>query len=192
MTPSGTDSSIRLLGVEDGSFRADDKSTPQLSLLCCVEMCSSRIEGVRLTRVEVDGFDATERLLEILEGVGVDAIILGGVTFAGFNMVDPAAVHRATGIPVIVYSGREPDNDDMLRALRRHFPDWERRWRVVEGLGEIHSTTSRMDEPAVYFEVVGASPAWAEEVLKGAAVISRIPEPVRVAGLVGRGLSPAS
>jgi len=183
---------VRLMGVEDGSFRADDRSTPQLSLLCCVEMCSGRVEAVKLTRVEVDGFDATERLLEILEGVDVDAIILGGITFAGFNMVDPTAVNRATGVPVIVYSGKKPDNEEMLRALRKHFPDWERRWRVVEGLGEIHSVKPRNDEPPIYFEVVGAPADWAEEVLINAAVISRIPEPVRVAGLVARGLSPAS
>jgi endonuclease V-like protein UPF0215 family len=191
LTSSGP-TSICLLGVEDGSFRADERSAPQLSLLCCVEMCSGRVEGVRLTRIEVDGFDATERLLEVLEGVDVDAIILGGITFAGFNMVDPSAVNRATGIPVIVYSGKMPDSEEMLRALRRHFPDWERRWRVVEGLGEIHSTTPRPGEPPIFFEVVGASPDWAKEVLRNTAVISRIPEPVRVAGLVARGLSPAS
>lgn len=183
---------IRLMGVEDGSFQADDRSTLQLSLLCCIEMCSGRVEAVKLTRVEVDGFDATERLLELLEGVDVDAIILGGITFAGFNMVDPAAVNSATGVPVIVYSGKKPDNEEMLRALRRHFPDWERRWRVVEGLGEIHSMMPRKYEPPIYFEVLGASPEWAEEVLRNAAIISRIPEPVRVAGLVARGLSPAS
>ena len=147
---------------------------------------------MKLTRVEVDGFDATERLLELLEGVDVDAIILGGITFAGFNMVDPAEVNSATGVPVIVYSGKKPDNEEMLRALRRHFPDWERRWKVVEGLGEIHSMMPRKDEPPIYFEVMGASPEWAEEVLRNAAVISRIPEPVRVAGIVARGLSPAS
>jgi endonuclease V-like protein UPF0215 family len=180
---------VRLMGVEDGSFQADDRSTPQISLLCCVEMCSGRLEAVRLTRVEVDGFDATVRLLELLEGVEVDGIILGGITFAGFNMVDPVVVNRATGFPVIVYSGKNPDNEEMLSALRRHFPDWERRWRIVEGLGKIYSVKPRKDEPPIYFEVVGAPSDWAEEVLRNEAIISRIPEPVRVAGLVARGLS---
>jgi endonuclease V-like protein UPF0215 family len=47
-------------------------------------------------------------------------------------------------------------------------------------------------EPPVYFEVVGCPIQWAVEVLKDAALTCRIPESVRVAGLVARGVSPSS
>jgi len=90
-----------------------------------------------------------------------------------------------------VYSGVKPDNESMYRALRSNFGDWEARWGVVERLGDVHETVSLPGEPVVYFEAVGCTPQWAEEVLKSAAVISRIPEPVRVAGIIARGLTPA-
>ena len=57
------------------------------------------------------------------------------------------------------------------------------------GAGEIHSTRVFREGQKIYFEVIGFSPGWAEKVLKDSAMISRIPEPVRVAGLVTRGLT---
>ncbi|MEE8355208.1 MAG: DUF99 family protein, partial [Candidatus Bathyarchaeia archaeon] len=94
-------------------------------------------------------------------------------------------------LPIIVYLGVRPDNDAVLAALRKHFPDWERRWEVIEGLGESYSISVFLEDPEIYFEVIGCAPEWAEGILKESARISRIPEPVRVAGLVARGLTRA-
>lgn len=178
-----------LVGVEDGSFNNFRRNKKNLAFLCCVEMKNEMIWDVRLSTIEVDGFDATDKLLKMLEGLDAEAVILGGITFAGFNMIDPSIVFEATGMPVIVYSGRRPDDRSMRSALRKHFGDWERRWRLVEGLGGVHVTSPRPGEPPVFFEVVGGSVGWAEEVLRSSALVCRIPEPVRVAGLVARGVS---
>lgn len=183
---------LRLFGVEDGSFGAFHREEPSSAFLCGVMVEYDQVIDVRLARIRVDGFDATEKLLNLLDGVEADAIVLGGITFAGFNMVDPWKIFKNSGIPVIIYSGTKPDNEDMLQALKKNFDDWRERWRIVEDLGSIHSATTYKGEPPVYFEVVGGSPEWAEEILHRSALISRIPEPVRVAGLIARGLSPAS
>ena len=190
MTPTanGSMNELCLAGVEDGSFKAFQREASH-SVLCCVEMASDRIEAVKLSRIAVDGLDATEKLLNMLEGVAVDAVILGGITFAGFNIIDPRIIHQETNAPVIVYSGEKPDNDAMFLALKKHFEDWIARWRIVERLGVVHEAVSRPGEPPVYFEVVGGSARWAEEVLRSSALICRIPEPVRVAGLIARGVS---
>ncbi len=180
-----------LFGVEDGSFQAFQKEK-SYAYLCGVLTESGFISKVRLARILVDGFDATEKLLGLLEGVEAEAIILGGITFAGFNVVDPYRLFKKTGIPVIVYSGTRPDNEKMLEALKGHFADWRERWEVIEGLGPVYEITTHPHEPLAYFEVIGGSPKWAEEILRVSAVVSRIPEPVRVAGLIARGLSPAS
>jgi endonuclease V-like protein UPF0215 family len=182
----------RLFGVEDGSFHAFNETGPSIAFLCGVETESKRIVGVRLTKIQIDGLDATEKLLGILEGVDIEAVILGGITFAGFNIVDPNSVLDKTGTPVVVYSGVKPDNERMLSAIKGHFDDWRDRWEIVESLGPIHSVRSHPKEPPIYFEVVGGSSGWAEDLLRRSAVVSRIPEPVRVAGLIARGLSPAS
>ncbi len=86
-------------------------------------------------------------------------------------------------------SGVKPDNDAVLAALRKHFPDWKSRWEIIGELGKIHSIQVFAEDQKIYFEAIGCDPKWAEVVLKDSALISRIPEPVRVAGLVARGLT---
>jgi len=173
-------------------------------------MEEDRILKVCHAEIRVDGLDATVKLLSMMRGIEVDAVILGGITFGGFNVINPRVVdavilggitfggfnlinpriiHAETGVPIIVYSGVKPDNDAVLAALRKHFHDWERRWEIIAGLGEIHSTWVFREDPDIYFEAVGCDPGWAEGVLKDSAMISRIPEQVRVAGLVARGLT---
>ena len=190
MTPTEREG-LRLFGVEDGSFEAFPETEDTNCFLCGVEMEGSRIVDVRLSRIRVDGMDATEKLLGMLGAFEGDAIILGGITFAGFNIVDPVRVHRETGIPLIVYSGEEPDNKSVLNALRSHFRDWRERWEIIRGAGPIRSAVTFPGEPPVYFEAVGISGDEAEKVLGASALVSRIPEPVRAAGIVARGLSPA-
>ena len=46
------------------------------------------------------------------------------------------------------------------------------------------------DEPKLYFEVKGATPDFARRVISRTAVISRLPEPIRVARIIVKGLSP--
>ena len=181
-----------LVGVEDGSFEAFPRKPGSSTVLCCVEMTGDKIQDVRLTTIEIDGLDATEKVLKMLEGGSADAILLGGITFAGFNIIDPNVVYRETGVPVIIYSSEEPESGAMLHALKAHFEDWRTRWSIIEGLGNVYKTVTRPGEPPVYFEAVGGSPSWAEEVLKSSAVVCRIPEPVRVAGLIARGISRSS
>jgi len=191
LTPKDSDG-FRLFGVEDGSFDAFNREKSTHTTLCGVLTDDNRIIDVRQAVIEVDGLDATEKLLKMLEEVNVDSVILGGITFAGFNIIDPRNIHEETSLPVIIYSGIEPDNEAMLKALKKHFPDWEKRWEVVESLGQIHQTCTLKGEPDVFFEAVGCEAGRAEEVLRASAVVSRIPEPVRAAGLVARGLSRAS
>jgi endonuclease V-like protein UPF0215 family len=180
---------LRIVGVEDGSFEAFKRERPQHTLLCVVKMADALIQEVLLRRIEVDGRDATEKLLEMLGETGCDVIILGGVSFAGFNIIDASKVHEAIGVPVIVFSGERPDSGSVREALRTHFADWEERWTPIAVLGDVHSAVTMSSEPPICFEVVGASPEWAEKVLKHSARLGRVPEPVRVAGMIAKGLT---
>ena len=182
---------LRILGVEDGSFRPFQEDGEQHAILCGVIYQSGNIECIKISFITVDGMDSTDTLLGWLRAVQVECILLGGITFAGFNIMDAGRVHDETGLPVVVYSGKKPDNESMRSALRKHFGDWRARWGIVEALGTIHCTRNFPNEPPVYFEVVGGSPERAERLLHECAVVSRKPEPIRVAGLIARGVSPA-
>lgn len=180
-------SSLSLVGVEDGGFRAFQPG--QSTLLCAVLMVEDRVESVRLGKVAVDGRDATDVLLRMLVNIRCDALILGGVSFAGFNIMDPVRLHEDLGVPVIVYSGEKPDSASVLAALRAHFSDWAERWAPIAKLGEVYSLVTRTGYPPVFFEVVGESKDWCEEVLRSSASLTRAPEPLRVAGILARGLT---
>jgi len=139
----------------------------------------------------VDGLDASDALLNMLSGLEVDAVILGGATFAGFNVVDAERVYREKGVPIIVFSAERPDVEATLGALRKHFSDWRERWRRYEALGQLHSM--RVGEwPEAFFEAVGCSVELAEDIIRDQALTSRTPEALRVANMVAKGLSSAA
>jgi endonuclease V-like protein UPF0215 family len=176
----------RVVGVEDGSFQ---KGITQRALLVVVLFKGLRMESVKTTRIRVDGLDATEKLGEILGKWKFDAVFLAGVSFAGFNIIDPAIIHAEFGNPVIIISRTKPNNEAVKRALERHFGDWKSRWRVFHKLGLVYEVALSASEPPVYFETLGVSAGWAVKLLRAFSVCSRIPEPVRVARLIARGLS---
>jgi endonuclease V-like protein UPF0215 family len=57
----------------------------------------------------VDGLGATEKLTELLREWEFGAVMLVGVSFAGFNLLDPAAIHKTFRNSVIVISRTKPD-----------------------------------------------------------------------------------
>jgi len=179
------------VGVEDGSFESFQRGAAQAmqhTFLCLSKLKGSRIQDIKLTRVTVDGLDATDELLKNLFGWEYDVIILGGATFAGFNVVDVQHVCKFTERPVIVFSPKMPDINATLNALRKHFTDWKIRWSRYEKLGELHELVIENYQP-IYYEVVGESTSFAEKILKEQTIISKTPEAIRVADLVAKGVS---
>ncbi len=175
------------VGVEDGSFGAFQPG--QSTILCAACLDGDRIEWVRLRRVKVDGRESKDTLLGMLRGERFDAIIMGGVSFAGFDVVDPNLLHRELGVPVVVYSPEMPDSASTFAALKANFSDWKVRWAPIEGLGEIFSAVIKDGEPSVFFEAAGCTKEEAEEILLKSLSLTRTPEPVRVSGIIARGLS---
>ncbi len=180
------------VGAQDGSFEAFQRgvaSAIQYTSLCLTKLAGPVVQDIRLARITVDGLDSSDALLNNLLGWDYDCLILGGATFAGFNVVDVENVYKTTGKPVIVYSPKLPNMEATLGALRKHFSDWEMRWSRYEALGELRELRIR-DYPLVYFEVVGGSTEYAEQVLTEQAINGRTPEAVRVADLIAKGVSP--
>ena len=180
--------SARVVGVDDGAFSAD-KRAKEHAILAAVLFHNSHFSAVRLGRILVDGRDANGVLTSILKSMRYDLVMLSGISFGGFNLVDIAELARSTRRPVIAISGEKPDNAAVRRALQKHFGDWRERWRMVRNAGQLYTCKSLPAEPKLYFEVRGGSPSFARKAIVSAATISRLPEPIRVAGLIARGLS---
>jgi len=177
---------MRVVGVEDGSFQ---KGIDHEALLAAVLLKGLEIESVKLVKIAVDGLDATEKFVKILRAWKFEAVMLAGVSFAGFNLINPTTLYEEFEKPVVIISRSKPNNKAVKRALQRHFGDWQVRWSIFEKLGLIHRITVLPGEPPVYVETLGADIPWASSLIKALSVCGRIPEPIRVARLIARGLS---
>lgn len=178
-----------IIGVEDGSFKGFPRLNFDKTLLCAVNVVGITIKEVRFTEVTIDGYDATEKFLKMIRNMIYDVIILGGISFAGFNLIDAKKVNLMTGKPVIIYMGKKPDNIKMLNAIKKLYPNWIEKWQLVTNLGELHSAEVKKGEQKIFYEIVGESSDWGLKILKQAAMLCRIPEPVRVANLIGKGVT---
>ena len=179
---------LRIVGVDDGAF-SPSREPDETALLAAVLFEGFRIRSVRLGRVGIDGTDAARVLKLLLSHARFDVIMLSGISFAGFNLIDISKLARETGKPVIAVCGTKPDNRAVEKALRIHFADYEMRWSIVRSAGKLYSCRPLENEPKLYFEVKGATSDFARRVIYSTAVISRLPEPIRVARILARGLS---
>jgi uncharacterized protein len=146
-----------------------------------------RLEGVLSTRVRRDGANATERLADCLAASRyrpqLQAIVLQGIAFAGFNVVDLEGLRRRAGLPVLVVARRTPDLEAIRAALLGHVPGGRRKWRLIEAAGPMEPMSG------VHVQRCGLSPDEALALLAGLQVHGRLPEPLRVAHLIAGGVT---
>jgi len=148
-----------------------------------------RIAAVRAGIIRVDGTDAGSVIRGLLRNIAFDGVMLSGISFGGFNLVDIGDLARKLRRPVIAISGERPDNQAVRGALRLHFTDWKERWTKVRAAGRLYSLKPLRTEPELFFEVRGATPTRARKMIAATACVSRLPEPIRVARILARGLS---
>ncbi|MBC7113319.1 MAG: DUF99 family protein [Candidatus Methanomethyliales bacterium] len=180
---------LRVLAVEGGSFRKGvDKKAPAAFLFA---------EGIRPKRlivkwVEVDGLDATERLKEAIKEGGMEegVIIAGSVPIAGFNLIDAKEVLKEHGLPTVFVLREIPDKEAVRAALIKHFKDWERRLKIIEGAGQLEEVVLAEGE-RVFIEAVGIEKDEAKKIVEGLTIFGKLPEPLRLARMVARAISRA-
>lgn len=176
---------IRIVAWDDGPF--EFKSKGKDVLIGAIFRGGQFIDGLLKTEVEIDGLDATDKIVEkILKTRHKDLriIMLDGITFAGFNIVDIKEIYEKTKLPVIVVNRREPNLKEFIAVLNR-MPDAERRIKCVENAGPIYSVNVR--NKRIYFQCYGMKKEDAGKVIKESSTMSLIPEPLRVAHLIATG-----
>ena len=178
---------MKIVGVDDGAFRPS-KKVKQRALLAAVLFDNLRLSSLRVGHIDVDGRDANAVIRSLLARTSCDIVMLSGISFGGFNVVDIAELSKTLRRPVVAVTGERPHNEAVRTALREHFADWKDRWRMIRSAGRIYSVTLH-NEPRLYFEVQGATHLFAKKAIASTAVISRLPEPIRVARILARGLS---
>ena len=145
------------------------------------------MDGMLKTEVEIDGLDATEKIIERIQKTkhkDLRIIMLDGITFAGFNTVDIKEIYEKTKLSVIVVNRKKPDLEKFVASLEK-LPDSEKRIRCVRNAGPFYWVNIR--NKRICFQCYGIAKEDATKVIKETSTMSLIPEPLRVAHLIATG-----
>ena len=181
---------IRVLGVDDGAFTPHVKAW--VPVVGVVFRGGYWLDGVMCTKITVDGFDATGKISSMVTDSPhyeqLRVIMLNGITFAGFNVVDIKVLNTATKLPVIAVARKKPNLPEIREALT-HLPESDERWRTVLKAGELMEVATRHKNEKIYVHIAGVSEEDATKVLRLTSTRSNIPEALRVAHLIASVIS---
>jgi len=181
---------IRILGIDDGVFAPHSKSLAPV--VGVVFRGGYWLDGVMNTKVEVDGFDATQKIGEMIKKSAhfkqLRVIMLDGITFGGFNIVDIQELNKRTDLPVIAVTRERPDFGDIRKAIK-NLPGSRKRWKAILNAGEIFDVNTRTKRGKVFMEISGILEEDARRILKLTSTRSSVPEALRVAHLIASGVS---
>jgi len=180
---------IRVLGVDDGVF------TPHVKGLVPVVGVVFRggywLDGVMHTKVEVDGFDATEKIASMIinspHHKQLRVIMLNGITFAGFNVVNIKELSKEVKLPVIAVTREQPNFTEIREALK-NLPESEERWKAIQSAEKMFEVSTSENEK-VYMQTSGILEEDARKILQLTSTRSSVPEALRVAHLIASGIS---
>ncbi len=182
-------SEIRILGLDDGKFTLHTQGA--VMVVGVVFRGGSWLDGVMSTNIAIDGLDATEQIASMINSSPhckqLRVIMLNGITFGGFNVVNIKQLNLATQIPVIVLMRDKPDLDAIQKALR-NLPEHEQRWKTIVDAGKIFELHCK--SKTIYMEITGISESNAKEIVELTSTRSSFPEPLRVAHLIASGINP--
>ena len=180
---------IRVLGIDDGVFTPH--SNELVDVVGIVYRGGYWLDGFMHTKVQVDGLDATEKLVEMITSSPhypqLRVIMLNGVTLAGFNVVDIEELSQRVKLPIVAVTRDKPNFDDIKKALR-NLSHSEQRWRAIEKAGKMIKVRTRNGEEPIYVHVAGLSEEDAKRILKSTSTRSNVPEALRVAHIIASGL----
>jgi endonuclease V-like protein UPF0215 family len=173
-----------VVGFDDAPFERSHRGDV---LVVGAVFAGDRLDGVISTKVRRDGANAAQRLIDCITGCKyfdqLQAILLQGIAFAGFNVVDLQRLHEATGLPVLVVARYRPDLQAIRKALLEKVPGGARKWRLIEAAGPMETMA------ALYVQRCGITPENAARLLASLQQNSQLPEPVRVAHMIAGGVT---
>ncbi len=152
----------RVLGVDDGYF---ERGTDSRAPLVGVVMKKCTLEEVHISFIEVDGNDATEKIMELIQLTKPSVTFLYGTVFGGTNVVDLYKIP----VPVISVLERKP-TERFYRTVGKYYPVIP----LYTRRGKLHTVLHGIDEGT------------AVKVIETYQCSSKFPEPIRIADIIGR------
>lgn len=175
---------IRVLGIDDAAFEFEAEET---FLTGVIYRGTEFVEDIESIKVEVDGEDATEKVLELYENTSnhkqLKAILTDGIAFAGFNLIDIEKVSEATGKPVVAVTKNEPHREKFMKAMRKT-ENYDRAFERFDDPIEVE-----LEDGSCFIQFSGCTEREARSLVKKNIIHGQVPESIRVADMVGTALN---
>lgn len=176
---------VRVLALDDAPFAR--RRGASVLVVGVLSRGPRHVEGIFSTRCARDGWNATDRVLGMIEehrlAEQARYVLTDGLAVGGFNLYDLPRLAERSGLGVLVVMRRPPKMDAIHRALERVSRPAARR-ALLERAGTIH----RSDAPLCFFQCAGCEPEEGRAVLAAVTAEGNYPEPLRLAHLIGAGV----
>jgi endonuclease V-like protein UPF0215 family len=169
-----------VIGFDDAPFERSVKGKVALVGTVC---SGTRLDVVVRGHVEQDGDDATSIMAELVREKGlvhVRAVLMKGITVAGFNVIDINALSDRLGMPVLVVMRKRPKLDKFFEALEL-LPGAAAKRALVEDAGPIEKCGG------LWVQRAGLSLDEAATLMQCTTLHGAIPEPLRLAHIIAGG-----
>ncbi|MFX1497265.1 MAG: DUF99 family protein [Promethearchaeota archaeon] len=177
------------IGFDDAKFELKSNlNTTQLIGAVC--------QGIRLVRVimspiSIDGEDATNALITLAKQneKHIQYILTDTITFGGFNIIDLEEIYARLKKPIIAVTERGVDLDSVKVALINKFPKgYKKKLQYIINAGDLYETSVETagGSSKIYLHLKGVTFDEANDLLKKLWIDSKMPEPVRIAHLIGK------
>ncbi len=172
-----------ILGIDDAPFLKNQ--TQKVPIIGVMMEGATLVEVIALGAFPVDGEGATEYLAQWISELrlfpSLQAIVLGGITIAGLGIIDLIGLSQYLDLPVIAVTRQAPANSQLTQALKA--AGLSERLAILERIPPAHQL-----EKGLYMEVAGAQLKEAAAIVRATLNKSQMPEPLRIAHLIGAAL----
>lgn len=170
---------LRVIGFDDAPFQKHSDSKVNLSGIVC---SNTRFEGMLWGEITRDGDDSTQVVTELIRQSKfyqqLHAVLLDGIAFGGFNIVDLKQLSKNLELPCITVMRRQPDMASIYSALQ-HLNNTQEKINRLKLAGEI------FEQSPFCFQVSGCDPETACKILHKVTDTGHVPEALRIAHLIG-------
>ena len=169
---------IRVIGFDDAPLkRHSAKAVAVAGVVCSL----TRFEGMLWGDIQIDGWNSTERIAEMLLTSKfysqVHLVLLDGISMGGLNLVNLPDLAKRLELPCVAVMRKYPKLEKMQAAMAL-LPEKERRLAILAQAGEIYEYSP------FYFQVSGLPAPITARILKRLTDKGNVPEALRLAHLI--------
>ena len=176
---------LRVIGIDDAPFDKFDPLQKYVLVVGTLYRGGSFMDGLLSCYVEKDGEDSTVKIIEMINECKfrpqIQALFLDGIAVAGFNVINPAVIHKETKIPVVVVIREYPDYKKLFEALEKL--EMKKKIEIIKNMPKPVKIND------IYVQNVGISLEDTKKLLKITCTRASVPEAIRIAHLIASGIA---